>query len=141
MRGERGASVGVIRLLSFHVAPLTPALIDKSIRDDAEKAADRARIAELEYMFKESTVVSYEKGSGVVQMGSMVKVKWNGSEMDKAADHCSEGAGRDAGRTLRLASQGTNLLSAVFIPIHGRSPLHASSGVSFPSPCGAVQMT
>jgi transcription elongation factor GreA len=47
-----------------------------------QQAENEARIAELEYALKESTVVSYTKGSDVVQMGSQVKVKWNGSEMD-----------------------------------------------------------
>jgi len=47
-----------------------------------QQAENEARIAELEFLLKESTVVSYNKASDVVQMGSKVKVKWNGSEMD-----------------------------------------------------------
>ena len=39
-------------------------------------------MAELEFMLKESTVVKYDKTSGCVQMGSRVKVKFNGSEME-----------------------------------------------------------
>jgi transcription elongation factor GreA len=37
---------------------------------------------ELEFLLKESTVVSFDKGSSVVQMGSKVKVKLDGSEME-----------------------------------------------------------
>jgi len=47
-----------------------------------QQAENEARIAELEYLLKEAQVVSYDRNSGVVQMGSKVKVKWNGSEMD-----------------------------------------------------------
>lgn len=47
-----------------------------------QQAENEARIAELEFLLKESTVVSYNKSNGEVQMGSMVKVKWNGDEMD-----------------------------------------------------------
>jgi transcription elongation factor GreA len=47
-----------------------------------QQAENEARVAELEYMFKEAKVVSYDKSSGVVQMGSRVKVKRNGDEMD-----------------------------------------------------------
>lgn len=48
-----------------------------------QQAENEARIAELEFMLKESTVVSYDaKVTGVVQMGSKVKVKFNGSEME-----------------------------------------------------------
>lgn len=47
-----------------------------------QQAENEARIAELEFMLKESTVVKYDKASGGVQMGSKVKVKFNGSEMD-----------------------------------------------------------
>jgi len=35
----------------------------------------------LEYLLKESKVVKYDKSVGVAQMGSTVKVKFNGSEM------------------------------------------------------------
>lgn len=47
-----------------------------------QQAENEARIAELEYMLKESTVATFDKASGVVQMGSFVKVKWNGDEME-----------------------------------------------------------
>jgi transcription elongation factor GreA len=47
-----------------------------------QQAENEARIAELEYLLKESTVVSYNKSNGAVQMGSFVKVKFNGSEME-----------------------------------------------------------
>lgn len=47
-----------------------------------QQAENEARVAELEFMLKESTVVSHNGISGVVQMGSKVKVKWNGSEME-----------------------------------------------------------
>jgi transcription elongation factor GreA len=47
-----------------------------------QQAENEARIAELEFMLKDSTVVSYNKNSGAVQMGSKVKVKFNGSEME-----------------------------------------------------------
>jgi transcription elongation factor GreA len=47
-----------------------------------QQAENEARIAELEYMLKESTVAKYDMTSGVVQMGSRVKVKFNGSEME-----------------------------------------------------------
>lgn len=47
-----------------------------------QQSENEARIAELEYALKESTVATFDKSSGVVQMGSKVKVKWNGSEME-----------------------------------------------------------
>lgn len=47
-----------------------------------QQAENEARIAELEFMLKNSTVVSYDKSTGVVQMGSRVKVKMNGDEME-----------------------------------------------------------
>ena len=47
-----------------------------------QQAENEARIAELEFMLKESTVVKYDKNSGGVQMGSKVKVKFDGSEME-----------------------------------------------------------
>lgn len=46
-----------------------------------QQAENEARIAELEFMLKESTVVSRGKATGEVQIGSKVKVKFNGSEM------------------------------------------------------------
>ncbi|MFA5300845.1 MAG: transcription elongation factor GreA [Lutibacter sp.] len=47
-----------------------------------QQAENEARVAELEYMFKEVKVVKHDENSQVVQMGSTVKVKWNGDEMD-----------------------------------------------------------
>lgn len=47
-----------------------------------QQGENEARIAELEFMLKESTVVSYNKSSDTVQMGSKVRVKFNGSEME-----------------------------------------------------------
>ncbi|HCP08672.1 MAG TPA: transcription elongation factor GreA [Candidatus Moranbacteria bacterium] len=48
-----------------------------------QQAENEARIAELEFMLKESTVVSYDaKTTDLVQMGSRVRVKFNGSEME-----------------------------------------------------------
>lgn len=48
----------------------------------AQQAENEARIAELEFMVKESRVVTYDKNSGVVQLGSKVGVKFNGSDME-----------------------------------------------------------
>ena len=42
-----------------------------------QQAENEARIAELEFMLKESTVVKYDKTSGGVQMGSKVMVKFS----------------------------------------------------------------
>ena len=47
-----------------------------------QQAENEARVAELEFLLKESTVVSYNKSTDVVQMGSKVRVKFNGSEME-----------------------------------------------------------
>jgi transcription elongation factor GreA len=47
-----------------------------------QQAENEARIAELEFLLKESTVVSRDQATDTVQMGSMVKVKFNGSEME-----------------------------------------------------------
>jgi transcription elongation factor GreA len=47
-----------------------------------QQAENEARIAELEFLLKESTVVAYNKSMDVVQMGSKVKVKFDGSEME-----------------------------------------------------------
>ncbi len=47
-----------------------------------QQAENEARVAELEFMFKEAVVVKYDKNSGGVQMGSTVKVKLNGNEME-----------------------------------------------------------
>lgn len=47
-----------------------------------QQGENEARIAELEFMLKDSTVVKYDKATGGVQMGSRVKVKFNGNEME-----------------------------------------------------------
>jgi len=47
-----------------------------------QQSENEAKIAELEFTLKESQVVSYDGSSSVVQMGSKVKVKYNGSEME-----------------------------------------------------------
>jgi transcription elongation factor GreA len=47
-----------------------------------QQAENEARVAELEYTLKESTVVAYGKSNGVVQMGSKVKVKFNDEEIE-----------------------------------------------------------
>jgi len=47
-----------------------------------QQAENEARIAELEFLLKESTVVSTNGSTGVAQIGSKVKVKFNGSEME-----------------------------------------------------------
>ena len=47
-----------------------------------QQAENEARIAELEFLLKESTVVKHNGNSGTVQMGSVVKVKFDGSEME-----------------------------------------------------------
>ena len=47
-----------------------------------QQSENESRIGELEFTLKEATVVAYDKSSGVVQMGSKVKVKFNGSEME-----------------------------------------------------------
>jgi transcription elongation factor GreA len=47
-----------------------------------QQAENEAKIAELEFMLKESKIATYDKSLGVVQMGSKVSVKFNGSEME-----------------------------------------------------------
>lgn len=47
-----------------------------------QQAENEARISKLEYLLKESKVVKYDKTAGVAQMGSVVRVKFNGSEME-----------------------------------------------------------
>jgi transcription elongation factor GreA len=47
-----------------------------------QQAENEAKVAELEFMLKESKVASYDKNLGLVQMGSKVAVKFNGSEME-----------------------------------------------------------
>jgi transcription elongation factor GreA len=48
----------------------------------SQQADNEARIAELEFMLKEAKVVAYDSASTVVQMGSKVNVKFDGSEME-----------------------------------------------------------
>jgi len=48
----------------------------------SQQSENEARIGELEFMLKESEVVAFNKSSDVVQMGSHLKVKFNGNEMD-----------------------------------------------------------
>lgn len=43
---------------------------------------NESRIAELEMSIKDSKVVEHDKSNGGIQMGSKVKVKFNGSEME-----------------------------------------------------------
>jgi len=47
-----------------------------------QQAENEARISELEFMLKESIVVKHDKTIGTIQIGSYVKVKFNGSEME-----------------------------------------------------------
>ena len=47
-----------------------------------QQAENEARISELEYLLKELKVVKYDKSAGVAQMGSVVKARFNGSEME-----------------------------------------------------------
>lgn len=47
-----------------------------------QQAENEARIAELEFLLKESTVVRHNGDSGTVQMGSVVRVKFDGSELE-----------------------------------------------------------
>lgn len=47
-----------------------------------QQGENEAKIAELEFMLKESRVATYDKNLGVVQLGSKVNVKFNGSEME-----------------------------------------------------------
>lgn len=47
-----------------------------------QQAENEARIAELEFLLKESQVVAFNKSMETVQMGSKVTVKFNGSEME-----------------------------------------------------------
>jgi len=48
----------------------------------SQQSENEARIAELEFMLKESEVVAFNKSSDMAQMGSKIKVKFNGSEME-----------------------------------------------------------
>ncbi|MFA5962350.1 MAG: transcription elongation factor GreA [Parcubacteria group bacterium] len=48
----------------------------------AQQGENETKIAELEFMLKESKVATYDKNLGVVQLGSKVSVKFNGSEME-----------------------------------------------------------
>ncbi|MFA6974045.1 MAG: transcription elongation factor GreA [Parcubacteria group bacterium] len=47
-----------------------------------QQAENEARVAELEFMLKESTVVATGGATGVAQIGSKVKVKFNGSDLE-----------------------------------------------------------
>ncbi len=47
-----------------------------------QQAENEARIAELEFMLKKSVVVKYQKSNEKVQLGSKVKVEFNGAEME-----------------------------------------------------------
>jgi transcription elongation factor GreA len=47
-----------------------------------QQGENEAKIAELEFMLKESRVATYDKNLGVVQLGSKVNVQFNGSEME-----------------------------------------------------------
>jgi len=47
-----------------------------------QQAENEARVAELEFMLKEVVVATHDKSADIVQMGSRVKVKFNGSDMD-----------------------------------------------------------
>ena len=63
----------------------------------SQQSENEARIAELEYMLKESEVVAYNKSSETIQMGSKIKVKFNGNEMDfqiVGSNEANPGAGK-----------------------------------------------
>lgn len=47
-----------------------------------QQAENEARVAELEMALKDSVLVAYDKSSKTVQIGSFVKVKNNGDEME-----------------------------------------------------------
>ncbi len=47
-----------------------------------QQAENEGRVAELEMALKDSVLVAYDKSSETVQIGSMVKVKNNGDEME-----------------------------------------------------------
>ena len=47
-----------------------------------QQGENETRIAELEMVIKDSRVAEHNNGIGNVQMGSKVKVKFNGSEME-----------------------------------------------------------
>lgn len=47
-----------------------------------QQAENEARVAELEFMLKEVVVATHDKATDTVQMGSRVKVKFNGLDMD-----------------------------------------------------------
>ncbi|MCX6763858.1 MAG: transcription elongation factor GreA [Candidatus Moranbacteria bacterium] len=48
----------------------------------SQQSENEVRISELEFLLKESKVVDFDKASSVVQMGSKVRVKFNGDEME-----------------------------------------------------------
>lgn len=47
-----------------------------------QQGENETRVAELEMIIKTSQVVEYDNSAKGIQMGSMVNVKFNGSEMD-----------------------------------------------------------
>jgi transcription elongation factor GreA len=47
-----------------------------------QQAENETRVAQLEVMIKNSQVVEHNGGTGCVEIGSTVKVKFNGSEME-----------------------------------------------------------
>jgi transcription elongation factor GreA len=47
-----------------------------------QQSENESRIAELEFLLKEATVVDYKKGLDLIQMGSKIKVKFDGQEME-----------------------------------------------------------
>jgi len=48
----------------------------------SQQAENEARIAELEFMLKEVTVVTHDEKTDSVQMGSVVSTQFNGSKVD-----------------------------------------------------------
>lgn len=47
-----------------------------------QQGENESRIAELEMVIKNSQVVTHDDATDTIQMGSMLKVKFNGSEME-----------------------------------------------------------
>lgn len=47
-----------------------------------QQAENEGRVAELEMALKDSVLVAYDKSSQTVQIGSLIKVKNNGDEME-----------------------------------------------------------
>jgi transcription elongation factor GreA len=48
----------------------------------AQQSENESKIAELEFALKESKVATYDKSLGIVQLGSLVCVEFDGSEME-----------------------------------------------------------